>query len=180
MIEIWKDIEGYEGYYQISNKGRVKSLRRKMWNGQKIYYRKEIIMKNKVKDNRYLYVGLIRHKKTRNKYIHRLVCEAFIPNPKNKATVNHRDGDVTNNYVDNLEWATQSENNKHAYDKLGKKPSPKIGVKNHNAKLNPKKVKQIRILYETGSFNISEISRYYNVTRPVIQSILKGKTWTHV
>ena len=110
-MEIWKDIEGYENKYQISNLGNVKSL--ETWTGDK-YIRREKILKNMVYGNGYYYVCLSKNGKVKKYKVNRLVAQAFIPNPDNKPFTNHIDGDKLNNNVDNLEWCTQSENMKHA------------------------------------------------------------------
>lgn len=99
-MEIWKDIEGYEGLYQVSNWGRVRSL----WFG------KEKMLQPVKHKNGYLFVSLGR-KKTIS--IHRLVAEAFIPNPDNLPQVNHRDENKENNNVDNLEWCDSKYNNNY-------------------------------------------------------------------
>lgn len=114
MEEIWKDIKGYEGLYQISSHGRVKSFLR---------YKK--ILKPILKTDGYLCVNLCKPLKKFS--IHRLVAEAFIPNPDNLPQVNHKDEDKTNNHVVNLEWCTQLYNinygsrNKRAIESLSKK-----------------------------------------------------------
>ena len=114
MKEIWRDIEGYECLYQVSNLGRIKSL--KFWsNVHKKYYEKETILKNKINKHGYEFVGLHKHNKTKNFSVHRLVAEAFIDNPKMYKEVNHIDGNKLNNNVENLEFTTRSENMLHAY-----------------------------------------------------------------
>jgi len=113
--EIWKDIKGYEGLYQVSNIGRVKSLDRTFINkiGHK-QHTKERIMKLGTDKDGYLQVSLCDSSgKVKRFYVHRLVCEAFHENPKNKPCVNHIDEDKTNNIASNLEWCTYEENNNH-------------------------------------------------------------------
>ena len=99
--EVWKDIEGYEGRYQVSNLGRVK----RVTTGR--------ILKSCKNRGGYLYVNLCKQGVVSNKRIHRLVAQAFIPNPENKSDINHIDEDKTNNTVTNLEWTTRKENLNH-------------------------------------------------------------------
>ena len=122
MEEIWKDIEGYEGIYQVSNFGRAKSLGRVIdtKNGRTTV--KGVIMSPCGKP--YLFVYLNKNHKSKYHAVHRLVAQAFIPNLENKPQVNHIDGNKTNNAVSNLEWVTQSENMLHAY-RIGLEKSPK-------------------------------------------------------
>lgn len=121
MVEVWKDIEGYEGLYQVSNLGRVKSLARYVKNhsGKEYFVDERIktVSERKRKGIHQGYFGLQLYKdnKAKNCYVHRLVAEAFLPNTENKPTVNHIDGNKHNNRADNLEWNTYSENNIHAY-----------------------------------------------------------------
>ena len=115
MEEIWKDIPGYEGMYQVSNLGRVKSLDRIKTNkliGK--HFVKEKLMKLRLSSRGYLSVGLTKNGKQVGYRVHRLVAQAFIPNPENKKEVNHINGVKTDNRVDNLEWCTSSENTIHA------------------------------------------------------------------
>lgn len=104
MKEIWKDIDGYEGLYQVSNLGRVKSLIHK----EKILHQYNVW-------SGYLHAVLYRNGIPKRILVHRLVAGAFIPNPEGNPTVNHIDGDKHNNCVWNLEWATMGENAHHAY-----------------------------------------------------------------
>lgn len=109
-MEIWKDIKGFEGYYQISNMGNVRSLDR--FDGIR-NLRGQSIRPNS-KRNGYLQVGLRRDSKRKWTTIHRLVATHFIDNPENRPQVNHIDGNKLNNTVDNLEWATPAQNLYHA------------------------------------------------------------------
>lgn len=112
MIEIWKDIKDYEGIYQISNLGMVKSLNRLDSRGFK---RKGKILKCNTNNKGYLEVILCKNGKTKHILIHRLVAIHFVKNPNEYKVVNHIDGVKQNNKVSNLEWCTQSYNLKHAY-----------------------------------------------------------------
>lgn len=114
-VEEWRAVEGYEGLYEISDYGRVKSL--KGWDGHKYISRERILAPSKQQANRYYMrsvVGLIKEGKREMKKVHRLVAEAFISNPNNYKIVNHKDGNPLNNRVDNLEWCTQKMNIAHA------------------------------------------------------------------
>ena len=108
--EVFKPIKGYEGLYEISNHGRVKSLPKIIGRRMK----PETILKPKMAHG-YVLVTLCKDAKQFNASVHRLVAEAFIPNPNNKPEVNHIDGCRSNNDISNLEWCTSSENKIHAY-----------------------------------------------------------------
>lgn len=116
-MEQWKDIKGYKSYYQISNKGNVKSLDRIIYddyNGNRTF--KGLVMVPGVVNGGYLDIKLSKNNTLTHFKIHTLVANAFIPNLFNKPCVNHKDGNKLNNNVDNLEWVTYSENMLHAYD----------------------------------------------------------------
>jgi hypothetical protein len=115
MEIIWKTVLGYEGYYEVSNCGNVRSVNRIIIdiNGNKLNYKSKQLKPASNKDG-YLQVGLSKNCKTNSYCIHQLEALAFIPNPENKPTVNHIDGIKTNNYIDNLEWSTKSEQAIHS------------------------------------------------------------------
>ena len=112
-IEIWKDIEGYEGIYEMSSYGRVRSLNRYVRHNNRPYHIKGRILKN-MKANGYYYVHLHRDDGTSQKYrVHRLVACSFIPNPDNLPQVNHKNENKEDNRVGNLEWVTAKQNCNH-------------------------------------------------------------------
>ena len=115
--EEWKPIKGYEGLYEISNFGRVKSL--VGWNGHKYVKREKILAPYKQQTNPNYSRSVVKLKKNgkgKEFKVHRLVAKAFIPNPKNYKVINHKDGNPLNNKVNNLEWCTQKMNIKHALE----------------------------------------------------------------
>lgn len=155
MKEIWKDIKNYEGLYQVSNLGNVKSL-----------HRYEKLLKPYINEhNGYVYVILYKNKKNKCCRVHRLVAQTFISNYENKPYVNHIDGNKQNNCVSNLEWCTAKENTQHAF-KNGLIKIPK-GKDNHMYKKygdkhwNSKKVINI----DTGKIynSFGEIARELNI-----------------
>ena len=113
MSERWKAIEGFEGRYEVSDQGNVRS----------ILFVNNIVSKQRIKtkeqtinSQRRCYVNLERDGRRKNCLVHRLVAKAFIPNPMNLSEVNHIDGNPTNNNISNLEWCTKQYNMKHAYE----------------------------------------------------------------
>lgn len=127
LNEKWKNVKNFEGYYQVSNYGRIKSFF--FWNGYEYKKRKKIkILKNviqtfnhKNKDYSRYIVNLSMKRKNKMCKVHRLVAQAFIPNPQNKPQVNHIDGNALNNCVNNLEWCTAKDNIIHSYKYLRSK-----------------------------------------------------------
>ena len=108
--EIWKPIKGFEGLYEVSNKGMVKSLARQVMNRGKLQSRPERILKQRKDKRGYCSVVLCKEGRIYPKAVHRLVADAFILNPENKPVVDHVDTNASNNKVDNLRWCTQKEN----------------------------------------------------------------------
>ena len=131
MQEIWKDIKNYEGIYQVSNLGRVRSLTRKVKTFNGLRTTKGQLLKPLKTNRNYFRVDLKQNQKNKYISIHRLVAEAFIPNPNNYPVINHIDGDTSNNKIDNLEWCTQSHNIKEAYRAGRAKPTSGCFKKGH-------------------------------------------------
>ena len=152
--ELWLPIKGYEGLYEVSNTGYVRSIR------------KNRIIECCVSTKGYRRVCL--SKDTTHKFIgiHRLVAQSFIPNPNNLTQVNHIDGEKLNNCVENLEWCNNSQNQKHAYDNGLKKK-----------KLSKDNVEFIRRCYipRDREFGTRGLARKFNVTQSSIRYVLKSE-----
>lgn len=172
MKEEWKDIEGFEGAYMISNFGRVLSLPR-----QGTRTKEPTLRSISLTHDGYPKVRLIFNGKDVTARVHRLVAEAFIDNPDGKETVNHIDGNKENNHVDNLEWADRHEQMIHAYGK-GLKSAMK-GTGNPNAKLTEDQVKSIRKEYIPYSKEHGTVAlgRRYGVDNATIGNIVRGVTY---
>lgn len=159
-MEQWKAVAGYEGLYEVSNFGRVKSL----GNDKK---KKEKILSPGVNSREYLKIGLRKDRTRVTHSIHRLVAAAFIDNPDGKRTVNHKDGNKKNNNVTNLEWATDSENVKHSYASLGRASGERHGGANA----------EIRRLYAVGNISHRELGEMFGISKTQIGYILSNKQW---
>ena len=155
MDEIWHDIEGYEGLYQISNKGRVKSL----------YKGSERILRPGIDGSGYMFVCLCYDNVRKYFKLHRLIAQAFIPNPENKPQVNHLDECKINNTLENLEWTTAKEN---------------INFGTHNERSAKARSKQILQYSKSGDFirewkSASEVERVLGINRGNITQCCRGR-----
>lgn len=176
-MEQWKDIAGFEGMYQVSDTGQVRSLDR--IGGNRGYKYKGRVLAQSIDACGYLHVRPSIKGKETSKYTHRLVAEAFIPNPENKPQVNHMDGNKQNNHVSNLEWATAKENMRHATDTGLVNNS---GENNASSKLTEDDVSFIRKHYnpDTTDFNQKALAEKFGVSQPAISKIVHRKRWKHV
>lgn len=137
--EVWKSVVGYEDSYQISNFGRVKSLPREMWNGWNFFTSKELILKLQEDYKGYYTIGLAENGNRKTMKVHRLVAQAFIPNPNNLPFINHKDENPKNNNVDNLEWCTP------LYNNLYKDAHIRGGLVTRNHKNTSKPIQQLSL-----------------------------------
>lgn len=169
MEETWKGVEGYEGLYEVSNLGNVKSFRHcKTGRNMAITNRGKGYMCVELRNNG---VGKI-------KLIHRLVAQAFIPNLENKAVVNHLDNNPSNNHVSNLAWAGQAENVNYAA-KQNRLAKP-CGEKNGQNKLSASDVLAIRQRRATEKTTYKDLAKEFNVCEATIFNIVKRMRWAHI
>ena len=157
--EIWKDIEGYEGHYQVSDKGRIKSVK----------FGKEIFLKPG-QCRGYLHVGLSKNNKMKTCYIHRLVAQAFLPNPQNLPQINHKNEDKTDNKVKNLEWCYVKYNSNYGTR------NQRISKKMTNGKLS----KPVLQYTKTGKFvkkwkSVMDVERNLGYDHQNISACCRGK-----
>lgn len=178
MQEIWKPIAGFEGIYDISNLGRVKSLARlRRAKGNAFAPVRERIRVPAIQREGYVCAFLCREGKSAKFYIHRLVATAFLDNPENLPQVNHIDGNKQNNRIDNLEWTTASQNCRHAIDESLYQSAR--GETAGNVKLTEENVREIRRLAVIGLMH-KEIAELFGVGRKNITKIVNRQRWKHV
>lgn len=175
-MEEWKDIEGFNGFYQISSYGRVRSKGTANGVPDGNWHERSL---SKTHDG-YLKIRLVQGGKDWTRRIHTLVAQAFIPNPNNYDTVNHINGDKTNNHIENLEWADRKQQMTHAYNHGLKEPMQ--GRLNANAKLTEDDIKYIRTHYKKMSreFGTVALGRKFNVSNRVIGLVVAGKSYKNV
>ena len=177
MREVWKDIPNYEGLYQVSDLGRVKSLPKK-WIGGKGAKRSHNgkILKSGRNEKGYLSVVFYRYNTKITRKVHRLVLLAFIG--ESNLQCNHKNGIKDDNKLENLEYCTRSENMKHAF-RLGLSKGRK-GIDHHMCKLTEKEVFEIRDLYSSGLFSQRKLAGIYGIVQVQICDIIRKRTWKHI
>ncbi len=166
MQEIWKDVVGYEGVYQVSNIGVVRSVDR--FDGNR--FRKGVTLKAKTNDGGYKTVHL-RNKLTSKESwptIHKLVAEAFIPNPENKPTVNHEDGDKLNNLESNLKWATHQEQTVHAFKN-------NLMVVRGNTLYDDDYKQRVKEYHLKNNISVKKLAKHFGISEPTATRIVRGK-----
>lgn len=188
MSEVWKNIEGYDKY-MVSSKGRIWSKTRVVSTSNKNIktIRKGKFLKTRTNDGGYEIVNLSTNesnKKYRTVKVHRLIAKAFIPNPNNLRTVNHLDFNRLNNNVNNLEWASHSENNAHGWK--GKNREVSREMARETCKLNGKKNRRITLEtklkiikeYKEGNITQKDLGAKYNVSSAVVSNVVNKKYFT--
>lgn len=171
--EEWRDIEGYEGLYQISNYGKVKSFK------HRVHGSEGVILKPHIYTTKYsIYRLSDSNNDIKRITAHKLVAKAFIPNPKKYQEVNHKNGIKIDNRVDNLEWCTHQQNMVHAFTELY--PNIRQGSRNSRATITDDDALQIYKLAMKNERSYADIGKEYGVSKSIVGNIKAGKTWSHV
>lgn len=170
VVEIWKPIKDYEGYYEVSNLGRIKSLERVDCKGQS---RKEKIKKHGNDKDGYKLTTLCKDRVKTNFRVHRLVALHFVPNPNNKPFINHKDNNPANNLFSNLEWCTAKENTEYCRNQLR---HPEFGENHKDAKLT--NAQALQIFKMKGK--CTEIAKAFNVSPLIVSRIKIGYTYFNI
>ena len=176
-IEVFKSIKGYEGYYEVSNFGRVKSLP-KRWS---VGVKGETFLKTgkrTVKKLTYLFVVLCVDRVKKYASVHRLVAIHFCDNPNGYNVVNHLDSNTRNNYYKNLEWTTSSGNSIHGF-KFGNRKGM-IGAANPNTKISKEQVLQIKELCKMGEISQKTIAEMFGIRQAQVSRINTNKRWNYI
>jgi hypothetical protein len=169
-MEIWKDVIGYQGIYQINKNGDVKSLKR---NTPGTFTTIDKIIKKSINTKGYYTYRLSKEGKTKNSLLHRLVAIHFIENPNNEKCVNHKDGNPLNNDISNLEWCSYSYNSLHGYRSNGRKNSMRKLTENEVSEI---KNKLVNYYYGLGR----QLAKEYNVSVYIISLIKHNKTYQFI
>lgn len=180
--EIWKDVEGYEGLYQASTWGRIKSLPTslpRIYSNRKagLYRTSEKILKTPVASSGYAIVTLCKDGIQTSCSVHRLIAETFLTNPNNYPVINHKDTNRINNNLANLEWCTYSRNNSLPFQQ-GRRSVR--GSDNNTSKLDELQVLTIKLILAEKSLTPKQIAKYFSVSPAAIYHILKESTWSHI
>jgi len=174
-MEIWKPVPEFEMYH-VSNLGNLKRIAG--YDSAGLWRKERMLSPTLTGDKRNCYgTNLCKNGKMSHKRIHRLVAQAFIPNPDELPHINHKDGNGLNNHVDNLEWVTQKRNVQHAHE-TGL--TQMKGEDNTKAKIIENDVREIRRLYNEEGMSKLAISRLYPISDAMVGNIVRGDNWSHV
>lgn len=178
MKEIWKPVKNYEGFYEVSNFGKVRSLDRVFPTKKGVVKcTKGKVMNLTLKDNGYKTVMLSVGGESKRFHVHRLVSEAFIYNSSRKPIVNHKNGIKADNNVKNLEWVTHRENVEHA---LKNNLTP-VGMQCKYSKLTDEKILAIKRLYRLNpNFSKIKIAKKLKISDSTVHKIIRNKRWKHI
>lgn len=179
MEEIWKEIDGYDGFYEVSNKGNVRSWKIRNGKSNKKAHVPHILNSFKDKDG-YRKCGLSKSGKTKQYRIARLVGIAFLDDTKEHLQINHIDGNKSNDSINNLEWVTAKENVNHSIEEGLRTHKHMMGARNKNSILCKSDVLDIRNAYRLNIFTHQEIANAYDVSRQHISAIINKKRWPHL
>jgi len=177
MSEIWKQAVGFEGYYEVSSLGRVRSLDR-IANSRSPRLVKGRTLKTPCNSDGYPTVKPHIKGRGTSEKVHRMVAKAFLENTGDKEQVNHIDGDKSNNAINNLEWCSARENVRHARDTGLREKAIFTGEENRASILNEHEVIRIRQLQNI--LTQGELQKLFGVSRSTIQNVLSRRTWKHI
>lgn len=184
--EIWKDIPGYEGLYQASSLGKIKSILRKEKSlhpkTKKIFIRtrNEKFLRFSLDKDGYLKVRPCKNGKPKMFSVHKLILLTFKPNLNNLPQINHINGIKTDNHINNLEWCDHSHNMKHSYANNLHKIANKQGENSPVSILTEKQVLEIRRLWSFGEYNQKQLSEKFNTEQSNISRIVNNIYWKHI
>lgn len=172
--EIWVAVKTWEGIYEAGSNGLIKTLSNVVYGGHG--KRQKMSVKEKVRPyssliDGYCQIRLCKRPRQETHLVHRLIAQAFLPNPENKPEVNHKDGNKKNNAVDNLEWSTEKENTNDAFAK---------GIKDNKRPKRPPVDKETVLLIFNSPFSLGELSKLYNLPKLTIQAIKTGKRRSNI
>lgn len=170
ISEIFLPVKGYEGLYEVSNSGIVKTIGRTIYfktkHGTRSYPVKEKIKISNLTPRGYITISLVRNNITKTTYLHKIIAEAFMPNPDNYRCINHKNGIKSDNRIENLEWCNHSHNNIHALDTFLRTPTRSLDIS---------KINEIVLLSKSGK-SIDEICVETSLSKYTIRRLLSGKS----
>ena len=173
---IWKDVKGFEGLYEVSNTGEVRTVERTILRKSKLGKLSEYLIKSSIKKpyknkSGYVTIAIVKDNKTITTYLHRIIAEAFVERIlETDIVVNHINGIKNDNRIENLEWVTSSTNNVHALD---------TGLRSTRKSMTPEFIESVLELRNQGLL-ISEIATKLSTTNAIIQGITSGNTYKRI